>query len=137
MISTTAAHVGEEFVLSFFSNSGGLSVTASVVFAEDDSSSDVDLTEKPAFSTETRKVYTGAYTPASAGWYFVQYVARNSSDVIQGTAVSRFYAAAASATEAASTSVTTENIDEGGTSTSVPKIIEGTAGTLSFVVRSS
>lgn len=134
MISATTAHIDEEFVLSFFSESTGLSVTASVVFSEDDSSSDVSLTEKPAFSTETRKVYTGTYTPASVGWYFVQYVARNSGDVIQGTTVSRFYAAA---TEVASTSVTTENTDEGGTSTSVPKIIEGTAGTLSFVVRSS
>jgi hypothetical protein len=137
MISTTAAHVGEEFVLSFFSISGGLSVTASVVFAEDDSSSDVDLTEKPAFSTENRKVYTGTYTPTAAGWYFVQYVARNSSDVIQGTDVSRFYAASASASETASTSVTTERPSGGGTATSVPKIIEGTAGTLSFTVRSS
>jgi hypothetical protein len=137
MISSTSAHTGEEFVLSFFSDSTGLAVTASVVFAEDDSSSDVTLTEKSAFSTDDRKVYTGTYTPASAGWYFVQYVARDSSNVIQGTTVSRFYAATASATEAASTSVITENPSEGGTSTSVPKIIEGTAGTLAFSVRSS
>lgn len=138
MISTDSAHIGIAFTLAYFSSSdSALTVTAEVMAATTGVSISVPLAKSEALSSVDQFVYVGSYTPSAEGWYFVQYVAKDDSAVTRGSAVSRFHAASATATssEGESSAGVASGSSETGSSLSVPTVVGGNAGTLTFSTR--
>lgn len=141
MIATDSAHINVAFTLAFYSSSGSsLTVTAEVVVATTGEATTVSLVKSDALSSVEQFVYVGNYVPTAEGWYFVQYVAKESG-VTRGSSVSRFHASPASSSSSgggggSSSGVTSSN-EESGTGISVSTTVGGNAGTLTFSTRSS
>jgi len=140
MIATDSAHINVAFTLAFYSSSGSsLTVTAEVVVATTGEATTVSLVKSDALSSVAQFVYVGNYVPTAEGWYFVQYLAKESG-VTRGSSVSRFHAASATASSSggsgqSSSGVTTSSDPETGNGTSVPTTVGGNAGTLTFSTR--
>ena len=86
-----SANINEPHLIAFYADRGGLTVTCKVIRGADAETTIVPLSEAASVSTAQNRVYTGAFVPAQAGWYFLHYEAYG-DDLPTQSVVGRLYA---------------------------------------------